>query len=335
MSHTNTGHISVISALVGNTIIAISKFVGFFLTGSSALFAEGIHSLADTLNQALLFVGIKRSQKEANKNFRFGFGIERFFWALISACGIFFLGAGVTIYHGIESLLHKEEISFSWIAVSILIIAIIIETVTFLVAYRELFNTKVKKNNFLKTLRHGDPATIAVLLEDFVAVLGSLIAVLSIFLTSLTGNYIYDAIASITIGLLLAAVALVLIIKNWEYLVGKSLPDEIIEEIKEILNQDPAIEKVIDIMSSVVDVNRYHVVCEVELNGASLVRDYVKDGSLREEYEEVKDDYNQFLKMFIDISDRMPRLIGTHINYLGKKIEEKFDEVAQVDIEIS
>lgn len=337
----NIGYKSVVYALTGNFIIAISKFTGFFFTGSAALFAEGVHSFADTANQFLLFVGIKRSKKEASSRYRFGFGQERFFWALISACGIFFVGAGITIYHGINSLISKDVSSFSIYVIYLLIVAIIIESYTLKIALNELTFTntdnnksKNKKRNILKIIKEGDPTTVAVVLEDSVAVLGTSVALVSVYLTYITQNYIYDALTSIFIGILLTFVSLTLIYKNYEYLIGKSLSDDVIEKIKSKLESDPAVEKVIDIMSSAVDVNKYHIVCEVEINGAALIRRSIENGELRSDFEDIENKYSDFVKFSLDMADRVPRLIGAHIDKLGKEIHDEFEEVAQVDIEI-
>ena len=102
---------AVVAAILGITIVTIAKFGAFFVTGSGALLSEGIHTSADLLNQILLFVGIKRSNRQADRAFPYGYGAERYVWALMSAVGIFFLGCGVTVYHGIESLLHPHELS--------------------------------------------------------------------------------------------------------------------------------------------------------------------------------------------------------------------------------
>lgn len=338
IENNNIGYKSVVYALTGNFLITISKFIGFTFTGSAALFAEGVHSFADTANQFLLFVGIKRSKRVASERYRFGFGQERFFWALISACGIFFVGAGVTIYHGISALILKEVSHFSIYIVYLLIIAIIIESFTLKTALSELNFTnaksKNKKKGIIKIIQDGDPTTVAVVLEDSVAVLGTSVALASILITHITQNYIYDAITSIFIGILLTFVSFVLIYKNYEYLIGKSLSSDIIDKIKDKLNSDPAVEKVIDIMSSAVDVDKYHIVCEVEINGAALIRRSIENGELRSDFEDIENKYNDFVKFSLDMADRVPRLIGAHIDKLGKEIHDEFEEVAQVDIEI-
>ena len=126
------GKKSVIVALLGNTFVTFLKTIVFFVTGSASMFAESVHSFADTLNQSLLLIGLRRSKRPADHMRGYGYGIERFFWSLISACGILFIGAGITIYHSIESLLHRglAEISFNTLSIVVLLIALIVEGVT-------------------------------------------------------------------------------------------------------------------------------------------------------------------------------------------------------------
>src|SRR3989344_7497728 len=130
LRHT-TGFWPVVAAIGGNALVTVSKFGAALISGSSSMFAEAVHSAADTLNQTLLLVGLKRSLKKADKSFGYGYGSERFFWALISAVGVFFVGAGITAYKGITSLLHPEAIEFSFIVYVVLVVAFVIELYTF------------------------------------------------------------------------------------------------------------------------------------------------------------------------------------------------------------
>lgn len=333
-SHKVSGLLPVIFALAGNAFITVIKFAGFFISGSGSMFSEAVHSLADTLNQGLLMIGLKKSTKKADSDFSYGYGQERFLWALISACGIFFLGAGVTIYHGINSLIEKEMLHIGPIVFAILLISFIIETFTFLAAFREL-----RRSNHGKSLREslgeGDPTTIAVLYEDGVAVLGVLIATASIFLSQLTGNYYWDAVGSIVIGTLLGIVAVILIRKNREYLIGKNIPEETKEEVMKILKSYPSIEKVLDFKSSILDVGCYQIKCEVEFNGTALLKKIYHDKLIRKEHEMIKDDYGEFVRFLADYIDKIPRLVGNKIDEIEKKIKKEIPEIKHIDIEIN
>ncbi len=304
------------------------------MTGSGALFSEAVHSIADVVNQILLMVGIKKSQRPSDEYFHYGYGNERFFWALISACSIFFLGAGITIYHGVTGLLQKETMHISNVAFIILAISFVVESGTFLIALKEL-KSKHKKRKWKETLKYGDPTTVAVLLEDAIAVFGVSIAFMSILLSKITGNTYWDAIGSIVIGILLGTMAVILININRGFLMRKSIPEEIEERVIEILEGDPAVEKVLDFKSVVIDVGTYHVKCEVEINGSALMRNMYRKNALKKEFEEINGEYNEFLRFCVDYADRVPRMIGTRIDDVEKKIKDEIPEVRHIDIEVN
>ena len=334
INNSSHGYTAVAFALVGNGFIAVLKLIGFFISGSSALFSEAVHSFADTLNQALLMIGIKKSTKLPDKEFSYGYGRERFVWALISACGVFFVGAGITIYHGINSLLHREEIEIGPIVFIILAISFLVESFTFFVALRELKRAN-RKMKLIEALKHGDPTTAAILYEDGVAVLGVIIAFISTILSSLTNNFLWDGIGSIIIGVLLGVVAIILINKNREYLIAKSVPESVKKKIIKIFEADPSIEKVIDFKSVILDIGRFRVKCEVEFNGTGLLKEIYKDDFLKEEYELVKKDYGEFAKFCAEYIDRVPRLMGKKIDEIEKTIQKQIPEIKHIDIEIN
>lgn len=328
------GFLPVVAALGGNAAITILKFMGFFATGSGALFSEAIHSVADTMNQSLLLVGIRLSSRRADAEYSYGYGLDRFLWALISACGIFFLGAGVTIYHGVHAILVGAEAHFGAVAFAVLGISFVVESVTFFLAFRELRKSDPHAN-LGEMLEDGDPATIAVLYEDGVAVLGVGVALAAIALSAVTGNPVWDAVGSIFIGLLLAAVAILLIQKNRSYLLRKNIPEETRDRIIEIMEADPIVEKVIDFKSSILDIDEYQIKCEVEFNGPALMREVLKSGSTKEDYVWVQEGYREFLRFLMYFTGRVPRLMGTRIDLLEAKIQKEIPEVKHIDIEIN
>jgi len=329
-----TGLLPVMAALIGNACVTILKFFAFMISGSSAMFSEAIHSFADTANQSLLLVGIKRSVKKSTESFAYGFGLERYLWALISACGIFFVGAGVTVYHGISALINNEAVHISPIVYIVLIISLIVESATFLLAYRE-----IKKNHpgeeISEIIATSDPSTMAVLLEDGVAVIGVLIALFSMYMSTITGSAYWDAGGSIIIGLMLGVVAVILIAKNREYLIHKSIPEDVKEEILAIMKTDPAIEKVIDFKSAILDVDEYRIKCEVEFNGSALLAELFDQGELREYFDEINNDFNEFARFSADFVDRVPRVIGKKINDIEARIQREIPEIRHIDIEVN
>ena len=328
------GKKSVTAALIGNTFVTIIKTVVFFVTGSASMFAESIHSLADTLNQSLLLIGLKRSKRPADRLHGYGYGIERFFWSLISACGILFIGSGITVYHSIESLLHTvdAEQSFSVISFIVLIVAFIIEGITLWVALKELRRGRKFSRNIFKD---ADPVLLAIVYEDGAAVLGVIVALLAGWITYTTGNTAYDAIGGIIVGLILGFLAITLIIKNYQYIIGKSLREEVTQEIIEVLEQDPCIEKVIEFKSVAVDIGKYRIFATVEWNGSPLYKEIYETGDLQEEFTNIKDDFSEFAKLMFKTTDRIPRLLGSHIDTVEKHITKKFPQIAYVDLEIN
>ncbi len=334
MTHNSQGKKSVIAALFGNTFVTIIKTLVFFLTGSASMFAEAVHSFADTLNQSLLLVGIHRSKKPADRIRGYGYGIERFFWSLISACGILFIGSGVVIYHSVESLMHGSAAAneFNFLSILVLILALVVESITLWVAVREL---KKHRKFSLEIFEDADPILLAIIYEDSVAVVGVFIALVAQWMTYVTGSVIYDAVGGLLVGIVLGFLSVVLIIKNHQYIIGKPLSEEVTEKIIETLEADPCVEKIIEFKSVAIDIGKYRIFATVEWNGSPLYEEIYEAGDLKEEFDEVKTDFKKFAKLMFKTTDRIPRLVGTHIDTIEKNIVEKFPEVSYVDIEIN
>ncbi len=332
-SHT-AGKLPVIAAIIGNAVVGLAKLAGFLMTGSGAMFSESIHSLADTLNQSLLLIGVERSHRQPNLEHPYGHGRERYIWALISACGIFFIGCGITVYHGFDVLIHGNEFKFNYFAIVVLVISFIIEGFTLWLAYREL-RIRFPKAKWTTINREADPTTLAVVYEDGLAVIGVLIALSSLALAYFTGHPYWDAIGSIIIGLLLGVVAIVLINKNRHYLITKAIPSSMVEEVKDILMSDPSIEKIYDFKSAIFDADKYLIKCDVEFNASALMKELNKYHFLSNEYEEVQGNKEEFNKFCVEYLDRVPRLVGKKIDEIEKKIKERFPQIVFIDIEIN
>ena len=329
-----SGFLPVIAAFTGNAIVCVAKFFGFAVTGSGAMFSEAIHSLADTANQSLLVIGVRKSVKKPDDKYPYGYGKERYIWALISACGIFFIGCGITVYHGITTLISGQEVHFNSLNLYILLAAFIIESFTLWLAYRDLRN-HFPHEKLRKIMEHADPTTLAVVYEDGLAVVGVFIAFLSIWLAHVTGRAFYDSVGSIIIGLLLGVAAILLISKNRNYLITKSIPKETEELIISILNSDPTVENVLDFKSAILDVDKYLIKCDIEFNASSLITELSKHHFLENEYEEARESYENFMKFSVDYMDRVPRLVGRKIDDLEKKIRAKVPQAVFIDIEIN
>ncbi|NDK08033.1 cation diffusion facilitator family transporter [Candidatus Gracilibacteria bacterium] len=330
--HHQSGKVAVLAAVIGNSTVTVLKFIVFFMSGSTAMFAEGVHTFADSMNQILLYVGIKKSAKKADDKFSYGYGKERFFWAILSACGIFFIGSGVTLYHGVEGLLHPSQIENYGYTYIVLILSFIIEGFTLYIALHSVYR---KELGLMKSIKEADNASYAVILEDSVAVLGVTVAFFAILLTKVTGILYFDSIGSILIGILLGGVAILLIKENKSFLMGKGLDDYTKEGIIELIEADPLIIKVIDFKSEVIDLDAYIIKCEVEFNGTALMKEINKHDFLVNEYEDAKDTYEEFLRFCVDYANRIPRLIGKNIDTLEGKIKKHYPEIRHIDVELN
>jgi len=328
------GLIPVMAAVVGNALVTVIKAVAALASGSSVMFSEAVHSLADTLNQVFLLIGVKRSSKKSDEGFGYGYGNERFFWALLSACGIFFVGAGVTLYNGVLALLHPGIVEIHALVFLVLGASFIIEAITLWIAERGL-RASYPDATWSERISLADPSTLAVYLEDTVALFGVLVASVSLGASYYTGNMVWDGIGSIVIGILLAMTAVVLISKNRSYLLGRSIPEDERDEIIAALTAEPSIERVIDFKSTVLGIGVYRIKFEVEFNGPALFKEAYQQKYLKSQYEKVKDDYEEFKRFCVDYADRVPRLMGKKIDEVEKKIRKRFPSVRHIDIEIN
>ena len=223
----------IYAAMIGNALIAVTKFVAASLTGSSAMLSEGIHSAVDTTNQVLLLYGLKRSKRAPDENFPFGYGKEIYFWSFVVAIMIFTIGAGVSIWEGVDRIKHPHVIHNIVVNYVVLFLAFIFEGCAWFMALKE-FRKRHGGTNLLKAITKAkDPAVFVVLFEDSAAMLGLIIAFFGLFLGSLTGNAIYDGIASILIGVVLAGTAIWLAFETKGLLIGESANHPIVKEIRE------------------------------------------------------------------------------------------------------
>ncbi|GHB34589.1 cation transporter [Pseudovibrio japonicus] len=225
----------IFAALAGNTLIAITKFAAAAYTGSAAMMSEGIHSLVDTGNQGLLLLGMKRAEKPADKKHPFGYGSEIYFWAFVVAIMIFAVGAGISLYEGIQKIIHPHPIQSAAIAYVVLGLAIVFEGWAWTVAYKEFKKTKGARP-FLAAVRDSkDPTVFTVLFEDTAAMLGLLVALAGIYGAQTFGIVWLDGAASVVIGLILAGTAFVLALETKGLLIGESASDELVASVREIL----------------------------------------------------------------------------------------------------
>lgn len=239
----------IFAALVGNAAIAAMKFFAAAFTGSSAMFSEGIHSVVDTGNQILLLFGLKQAKKPADKRYPFGHGKEVYFWSFVVAILIFAVGAGLSAVKGYEHIVHPQVITDPIWNYVVLSIALIVEGIVFFVAIKEFHKSKGERD-YLEAIQQGkDPAMFVVLLEDAAALLGLFVAMLGVALSQLTGNYIYDGVASAVIALILAAIAALLAYETKGLLIGESANEEVVSGIRKLVSESPAVERVNEVLT--------------------------------------------------------------------------------------
>jgi cation diffusion facilitator family transporter len=239
----------IIAALIGNTLVALTKFVAAGYTGSSAMLSEGIHSLVDTGNQVLLLHGLRQARKPADAQFPFGHGKEVYFWSFVVAILVFALGAGVSIYEGVQHLQHPVNIDNPLINYIVLGIAMLFEGAAWLFALRE-FSASKGEWTYLEAVSRGkDPTTFVVLFEDSAAMLGLVVAFAGILLAQLTGIAYFDGLASIVIGLLLAGTAIWLAYETKGLLIGESANRWIVEGVRELAGKVESVERVNEVLT--------------------------------------------------------------------------------------
>ncbi|MDD7940025.1 cation diffusion facilitator family transporter [Actinomycetospora lutea] len=235
---------AIVAALAANAGIAVAKFVGFAVTGSSSMLAEGVHSVADTGNQGLLLLGRKRAKRAATPEHPFGFGRDRFFYSFVVALLLFSLGSVFAIYEGIHKLSSPEELTSPIVAVVILVVAIVLEGFSFRTAVHESRELKGDATWWGFIRQSVNPELPVVLLEDTGALIGLILALGGVGLSTLTGEPVWDAVGTICIGVLLGVIAVILIVETKSLLIGEGAGAPLVRTITGALVGGP-VERVI------------------------------------------------------------------------------------------
>ncbi|MEV4351268.1 cation diffusion facilitator family transporter [Actinoplanes sp. NPDC049596] len=225
---------TVVVAVIANAAIAVAKTVAALLTGSASMWAEAAHSVADTGNEVLLFVGLKRSTKRADRRHPFGYGQERYFWTFLAALGIFLVGGTLSIGEGVRSLLVPEELESVWVGVGVLVVAFGFEAYSWNTARKQLRGESKERNRSMgqHLRRSSDPSATTVFLEDTAALIGLVLALAALLLHAGTGWAGWDAVGSMCIGVLLIVVAFVLARRSKTLLLDESAPPDVLEPIR-------------------------------------------------------------------------------------------------------
>jgi len=242
------GMMAVIAALISNILVAISKFVGYALSGSAAMLNESIHSVVDCSNQIFLVIGDKRATKGQSELHQFGEGRAKYFFSTIVAMMLFFGGGALGVMEAVEKLLHPaHEVGNTWLVIAILIFGMIVEGSSLWIAIKEIRELNVERQpiyRFLKESRHSE--ILIIFTEDFCAVIGLMIALIGTVLTMITGNAFFDAFSGLLIGLLLMVAAIFLAREFYSLLIGESVTKRDLAVIKQAFER-PDVDRLIDV----------------------------------------------------------------------------------------
>lgn len=289
----------VVAALIGNSLIAVTKFAAAAATGSSAMFAEAIHSVVDTGNQALLLFGIRRSARPADAQHPFGYGKEIYFWSFVVAILLFALGAGISFYEGVHKLANPHPMTNAVWNYVVLGLAMVFEAVAWTVAFREFNRVRGKAGIWQAVRDSKDPALFTVLFEDTAAMAGLVAAMIGVFCADQLGLLWADGVATLVIGTILALAAVLLAIETKSLLIGEAANPELVEDIIGLAEQATFVD-------GVNEVRTIHFGADAVLVNLSVdARDHLDAGTIETGVSElearIKSSFPEVNRVFIEI----------------------------------
>ena len=309
---------AVAAALVGNGLIVVIKFVAYAVTGSGAMLAEGVHSAADVGNQLLLFIGLRKSVQGPSEAHHFGYGKDRFFFAVLSAAGIFFIGCGISVTHGIETLLDPpERHAAGWLIVAVLGISFIIDGIVLGLAIRTLDHDRgdMPWLQFLRTT--DDTTTLAILFEDGAALLGVMLAAAGIAADQWLGWWWADPVAAILIGILLGAVAVFLGVQNRSYLLDRAVSADVQARVLGLLRQQGSVKSVLGVKTRIVGADVFSFNADVEFDGKIISDRVANRMQVKEAFERLK------------TPEDLDRLLDEHARVVVDELGQEVDRIEQ------
>jgi cation diffusion facilitator family transporter len=294
---------TVLVAGAANLAIAVAKLVGGLISGSAAMLAEAAHSVADTLNEAFLLAALRRSRRPADAQHPFGYGMERYFWSLLAAVGIFVLGAGFSIVYGVLSILEPEELGSLVVAYVVLACAFVFDGTSWMRAVRQLRREADREDRgFLEHLRiTPDPTARTVAFEDTAALIGVALAAVGITLHHVTGAGFWDGAASVAIGVLLVGVAYALGRQNMRGLVGEAVPEDTQREIRRVIAESPGIDSLLELLTMRMSPDDVLVAARVDLDDEASVGELEECAELVEQ--RVREAVPEVRHVFLDPTD--------------------------------
>ena len=295
----NNSRSTVVLAISVNLLIAIVKFFVWGITGSSAFFSEGVHSLVDAMNQGMLWYGLKKSYGGPNARYPLGRGKEEYFWALVVAVVFFTLGGVVSIQHGIEALKYPRVLEKLPVSIFILVVSIILESYVLMRAIKELKHNKKSGKSILSLLKDStEGSLIALIVEDFAATFGLFIALAGVSTAYLTGNSIFDGLSSIFIGILLMISGLFLGYEMKHLIVGESVDNDTKNIIRKSIESNEAVNEVRNLEVVIIGNKKYLVLGDIDY------KDYLNDKSIskanKQITQELKDIGSNVVQVFLN-----------------------------------
>jgi cation diffusion facilitator family transporter len=298
----------IFAALVGNSLIAGTKFAAAAFTGSSAMLSEAVHSLVDTGNQVLLLHGLRRAARPADGRHPFGYGMELYFYSFVVAILIFGLGAGISLYEGIEKVRHPAPITNVYVNYIVLGLAIVFEAAAWTVALREFRTTKGALGWFAAVRASKNPAVFTVLFEDTAAMLGLVAALVGIALAQILGLAWLDGAASIAIGVILALTAAFLAWECKGLLTGESARPEIVEGIRRLVRRHGEVERVNEVLT--MHLGPEDVLLNLSVEFADRLSANDIEAAVDRIERAIKTRFPQVRRLFIEASRAGPRPAG-------------------------
>ncbi|HEY1967605.1 MAG TPA: cation diffusion facilitator family transporter [Pseudonocardia sp.] len=263
---------AIVAALTANLGIAVAKFIGWLFTGSSSMLAESVHSVVDTTNQGLLLVGRKRASREPDAVHPFGYGRDRFFYSFVVALLLFSLGAVFSVYEGAHKIADPHPVEAPAVALAILLVAVVLEGFSFRTALRESRPFKGERSWWGFIQDATEPELPVVVLEDFGALVGLVLALLGVGLSMLTGDGRWDGVGTVCIGLLLGVIAVILIVEMKSLLLGEGADANTVALITEALEAG-RVERMIHIRTQYLSPDELLVGAKIALTPGLTIED--------------------------------------------------------------
>ncbi|KAH9304960.1 hypothetical protein KI387_009364 [Taxus chinensis] len=331
---------AVVTAMWCNFLVFTLKSGVWLMTASHVMLAEVVHSAADFANQALLAYGLNSSKRAPDALHPYGYSKERFVWSLISAVGIFCLGSGATIVHGIQNLWDTQPPTNIFLAALVIGGSFLMEGASLIVAIGAVRKGAAAEGMNMRDYvwRGHDPTSVAVMMEDGAAVTGLAIAALSLVAVNVTGNPIYDPVGSILVGQLLGMVAIFLIQRNRHALLGRAIDPHDMKRVLSFLASDPVVDAIYDCKSEVIGPGSFRFKAEIDFNGVAIVQNYLRRTGrevwAREFREAVKDTEDSALdRIMANYGEEVVSALGSEVDRLEKEIQRIVPGIQHVDIE--